>query len=182
MSTKYKEHKIVFAGPTGAGKTTAIRAVSEVTPISTEAYASDEVREQKETTTVALDYGELSLSQTEVLRLYGTPGQERFSHMWQMLCRGAMGTIFLMDNSRADPISDLAFYLDRFAPLTEGQAAVVGVTRFQHGVGPSIEEYHRRLARPTPLPILSADIRNGSDVLMLIDTLMLSLEFPYKGG
>ncbi len=174
----FREHKVVFAGPVGAGKTTAIRAISEVVPVSTEAYASDQVAEQKVTTTVAMDYGELTLSRTEVLRLYGTPGQERFAHMWEMLCRGALGVIYLIDNSRPDPIGDLQFYLARFAPYTGGLAAVVGVSRLGQGAGPTIQDYHARIGRPRELPIMSADIRRGGDVLMLIDTLMLSIEYP----
>lgn len=175
----FKEHKIVLAGPTGAGKTTAIRSVSEITPVSTEAYASDEVAKQKNTTTVALDYGELSLSELEVLRLYGTPGQERFSHMWSMLCNGALGVIFLFDNSRPDPLADMDFYLEKFAPYTQGQQMVIGVTRNQLDSGPDVDDYYARLQqRGWLIPVMSVDTREGADVLMLLDTLMLCIEYP----
>src|SRR5262245_30126910 len=81
------ELKIVFAGPMGAGKTTAICAISDVPPVSTEVRNTDQRVCAKEATTVALDFGQLRLEDGTVVMLYGTPGQERFSFMWDILCR-----------------------------------------------------------------------------------------------
>ena len=80
MSTN-QQLKIVFTGPMGAGKTTAIRAISDAPPVSTEVGNSDRQSSVKESTTVALDYGELTLEDGTCLRIYGTPGQARFSFM-----------------------------------------------------------------------------------------------------
>jgi signal recognition particle receptor subunit beta len=122
------EHKILFTGTMGAGKTTAIAAVSEIAPIRTEVRNSD-ASVAKATTTVGLDYGELTLDNGEKLRLYGTPGQIRFDFMWRILARGALGLVILVDNSRPDPLADLDVYLDGFAELIEKTACVIGVGR-----------------------------------------------------
>ena len=79
------EHIILFAGPMGAGKTTAIRTLSDIPVVSTEAANTDRAQSDKETTTVALDYGEISVSDEEKVRLYGIPGQRRFEFMWKIL-------------------------------------------------------------------------------------------------
>ena len=82
----------------GAGKTTAIRAISDIPPVNTEAANLDKARHGKAETTVGLDYGETLLEGGEKLRLYGLPGQERFDFMWRILCRGALGVVLLADN------------------------------------------------------------------------------------
>ena len=99
-----REIKIVFAGPMGAGKTTAIRSISDTPPVSTEVDNTDRAAYDKESTTVALDYGQLLLDDGTAVRLYGTPGQERFSFMWEILCSGAIGVILLIDGSSANAL------------------------------------------------------------------------------
>src|SRR5690606_20066773 len=86
---------ILFAGPMGAGKTTAIRSVSEIPVVSTEAENNERNISDKPTTTVALDYGEILLSDDEKVRLYGLPGQKRFDFMWRILVERAMGMVLL---------------------------------------------------------------------------------------
>jgi DNA polymerase III delta prime subunit len=76
--------KLLFAGPTGAGKTTAIAAISDFPPVSTDVAATDEVASMKEATTVAMDYGEITLAEGQKVFLYGTPGQQRFDFMWKI--------------------------------------------------------------------------------------------------
>src|SRR5690606_3823761 len=78
-------YKILFTGPVGAGKTTAITSLSDTPPVLTESLASDGTMRRKPTTTVALDYGVMRLSVKDQLHLYGTPGQERFDFMWDIL-------------------------------------------------------------------------------------------------
>ena len=77
-SERARHNKIIFSGTVGAGKSTAIAALSDIPPVSTEAMASDETAKLKRTTTVAMDYGVLNLPDGEKVMLYGTPGQERF--------------------------------------------------------------------------------------------------------
>ena len=96
------EFKIIFSGPVGAGKTTAIAAVSDIPPVTTETQPTDETKDLKATTTIAMDYGVLRLDGDERLHLYGTPGQSRFSFMRDILAEGAIGVILLVTNTRGD--------------------------------------------------------------------------------
>lgn len=81
-------HKIIFTGPVGAGKTTAITSISDVPTLRTDEIASDMTKNRKSETTVAMDYGILNLGNGERVHLYGTPGQERFNFMWDILTEG----------------------------------------------------------------------------------------------
>jgi signal recognition particle receptor subunit beta len=170
------EHKILFSGTMGAGKTTAIAAVSDIGPLSTEVRNTDSSVE-KATTTVGLDYGELTLDNGERLRLYGTPGQHRFAFMWKILSRGALGLVILIDNSRADPLEDLDMYLDGFAEFIERSACVVGVGRTEAHPEPGIEAYCRHMEmRGVVCPVLPVDVRVPRQVIQLLDLLLLQLE------
>ena len=97
-SERARHNKIIFSGTVGAGKSTAIAALSDIPPVATEAVASDETGLIKKTTTVAMDYGVLNLPGGEKVMLYGTPGQERFSFMWEILSEGAIA--FLVSTQR----------------------------------------------------------------------------------
>ena len=123
------EFKIIFSGPVGAGKTTAINSISDIETISTDELASDMTRAQKTGTTVAMDYGMLKLSEQERIHLYGTPGQERFNFMWDILTQGGMGLILLLNNNRNDPFGDMQFFLDAFKGFINGTKLVIGVTQ-----------------------------------------------------
>lgn len=107
------EYKLVFTGTTGAGKTTAINAISETAPISTDVANSDAAI-GKSHTTVGLDFGKITLANGDRVRLFGTPGQTRFDFMWKILVKDAFGLIILIDNSRPDPLEDLDLYLEVF--------------------------------------------------------------------
>ena len=104
-----KENKIIFTGPVGVGKTTAIAALSDDPPVKTDARASDMTLVRKGHTTVAMDYGVIRLDEDTKVHLYGTPGQERFNFMWEILSKGSMGLILLLDNTRADSLRKLSF-------------------------------------------------------------------------
>nr|WP_298187502.1 ATP/GTP-binding protein [Acidiferrobacter sp.] len=172
-----EELKLLFAGAMGAGKTTAIRAISEIAPITTEAANSDHTECNKEETTVAMDYGEITLATGEKLRLYGTPGQARFQFMWPILATGALGVVILIDNSRPDPLADLELYLDAFRALADGGAAVVGVGRMDRCPQPSLEAYAERLAAlDVVVPIVPADVRRRNEVLTMLEILLQQLE------
>nr|WP_305908301.1 ATP/GTP-binding protein [Methylomarinum sp. Ch1-1]MDP4521123.1 ATP/GTP-binding protein [Methylomarinum sp. Ch1-1] len=105
------QYKIIFTGPVGAGKTTAINSISDVPPVKTDAVASDMTKSRKSATTVAMDYGVMNLDGGEKIHLYGTPGQERFDFMWDILTTGGIGLVLLLDNSRLDPFQDMKFFL-----------------------------------------------------------------------
>lgn len=92
--------KIGIAGTVGAGKTTFVRAISEIEVVDTERIASDETALMKSTTTVAMDFGRLTLNSGQILHLYGTPGQFRFDFMWDIIIPNVHGYVFLVDTSR----------------------------------------------------------------------------------
>src|SRR5512139_2881292 len=124
--------KLIFAGPVGVGKTTAIAAISDIPPVSTDVAA-----------TVAMDYGFFTLDDGQYIHLYGTPGQERFDFMWEILTEGGLGLILMVDATRSDPIADMTFYLDRFAKFINVTGAVIGLNR-NNGSGKDIYETVQR--------------------------------------
>jgi uncharacterized protein len=171
------DHKIIFTGPVGAGKTTAIAAISDIVPITTDELASDMTTRRKPSTTVAMDYGLIRLSPTEKVHLYGTPGQERFDFMWEILTKGGMGLILLLDNTRPQPFNDLRFYVNAFRKFIESTRLVVGVTQMDNKLTPAIEDYTRHLAElKVNAPVFEVDARKREDVSMMVETLLLCLD------
>jgi signal recognition particle receptor subunit beta len=173
------EFKIVFTGPMGAGKTTAIAAVSQMPPVFTEVANSDRVAHAKASTTVGFDFGRIALADGRDVHLYGTPGQARFRFMWEILGRGAAGVIVLLDASEAGALVQLDLYVDAFAPLLPAGALVVGVGRTECAGALGSEAFAARLdARGILAPVFSIDARVSSDVFMLIRTLasMLAMQ------
>ena len=170
------EHKILFSGTTGAGKTTAIAAVSEIPPLSTDVRNTD-AGLAKQMTTVGLDYGEVTLDGGEKLRLYGTPGPKRFDFMWKILAPGSLGLIILIDNRQPNPLADLDMYLEGFAQLIKDTACIVAVGRTETHPLPNMEQFATHLAaRGVLCPVLPCDVRDNDQVLQLLDLLLLQLE------
>ncbi len=170
--------KIVFTGSVGAGKTLAINQLSEISAISTDVRASESaVLKKKLTTTVAMDYGELTLSENEKIYLYGTPGQRRFDFMSHILCEGALGLIILIDNSHENPLQDLDYYLNLNAKFLMNHPAVIGVTHIDESNSPSLHAYQACLdERGDSFPIMRIDARAKRDVLLLLHTLVNEIE------
>lgn len=170
------EHKIIFAGTMGAGKTTAIAAVSEVAPIVTDVTNNDRSVD-KAMTTVGFDHGQLTLDNGDRLRLFGTPGQERFRFVWPVISKGALGLIILLDNSRPEPLVDLAVYVDGFASELTTMPCVVGIGRTETHPVPSSDEVAEVLEQMGYVfPVLPVDVRQRDDVVLLIDVLLAQLE------
>lgn len=179
------EHVILFAGPMGAGKTTAIRSISEIEVVSTEADNTDRASFDKPTTTVALDYGEIVLSDVEKVRLYGIPGQRRFEFMWRILAERAVGMVLLVDHRALDPVADMIEYLDEFAALLDRGGVVIGVTRVEEAPHRSIGDYARALGALRPgeiVPVLPLDPRVAGDVRLALMTLVASIEMREAYG
>lgn len=171
------DHKIIFTGPVGSGKTTAIAAISEIEPITTDAAASDMTANRKSSTTVAMDYGIIRLGPTEKVHLYGTPGQERFDFMWEILTKGGIGLVLLLDNSRPAPFQDMKFYLNAFRDFIDSTRLVIGVTQMDVKRTPSINDYLAQIsAMDICAPVFEVDARCKSDVSTLIQALLLSLD------
>ncbi|MER6210983.1 GTP-binding protein [Streptomyces sp. NPDC001073] len=171
--------KILIAGGFGVGKTTLVGSVSEVAPLHTEEYLTrasigvDDLEglNSKVTTTVALDFGRITISDQLVVYLFGTPGQERFWFMWNDLVNGAMGAVVLVDTRRLETsFASIDFFESRGIPF------VVGVNCF-HGVRDrTTEEIRTALALDPQVPLVLCDARDradGRDVLLaLVEHLM----------
>lgn len=174
------ESKIIFTGPVGAGKTTAINSISDIVAVGTEAKASDEVAQRKTSTTVAMDYGVLNLEDGGRVHLYGTPGQDRFDFMWDILSEGAMGFVILIDSARPDPLADLDTYLNAFSKsiFKTGGAAVIGITRTEISSHTDLRERcHERLAAmKLSLPVFEIDGRQRADVKDMLLALVSMLD------
>lgn len=174
------EHKIIFAGPVGAGKTTSISSVSDIMVVGTEAKASDDVALRKANTTVAMDYGVLNLDGGMKVHLYGTPGQERFSFMWEILSEGAMGFVILLDSLRPDPLADLDTYLKSFGKniTKSGDAVVIGVTRTEENPQMDILDrvYDKLAAFKLNVPVFEVDGRKREDVKQLLLALLALID------
>jgi signal recognition particle receptor subunit beta len=179
------EHVILFTGPMGAGKTTAIQSLSEIEVVRTEAKNSERHVVDKATTTVALDYGEILVGAQEKVRLYGIPGQRRFNFMWTILKRRAKGMILLVNSDAGDPIAEMLFYLHEFRELYDRGGVVVGVTRADVIEGPPLTDYSDALERTNPglvIPVFTVDPRRREQMQNLLFTLVINIEMRMAFG
>ena len=106
--------KMVVTGPFNAGKTEFIQSVSEIDVVSTERKISSEIERIKETTTVAMDFGRITVDREMVLYLFGTPGQKRFDFMWEILSEGMLGFVVIIDSSRPETFREARKILETF--------------------------------------------------------------------
>ena len=171
--------KIVVGGGFGAGKTTAIRTLSEIEPVVTEAAmtapsAVVDVAPQgsrKKATTVAMDFGRLSLDGGLVLYLFGTPGQDRFGFMWPTLCAGALGGIIMVDSSR---IADGFVATDYFETISV--PFIIAVNQFDGRAGLPLDDVRAAMNVASDIPVLHVDARSHesmkSAALRLLDLIL----------
>lgn len=170
-----QQYKIVFGGTMGAGKSAAINTLSDIPVVATEAMNTDTEAHAKYLTTVGIDYGEIHLEGDIKIGLYGTPGQERFDFMWPIVCKGAIGAVILIDHTRAERLQDLAFYLKAFQSYSEN--IVVGVTHLDEQDDQMLKIYRDWMAvRRCCYPLFAADARQKDDVLLMIESLIASVE------
>lgn len=166
------KYKVIVTGPVGAGKTTAINTLADKKAISTDANTSDAITsKRKETTTVAMDFGSIQLAGGITALLYGTPGQQRFEFMWEVLIKGAHRLILLLDNSRNYPFRDLKYFTQVFADFIQHNGLVVGVTWSDKKEDPPVEAYQQSLeSLKIYAPVMFVDARSKDDMLHLLET------------
>lgn len=155
--------KIVVAGGFGVGKTTFVGSVSEVPPINSEAWMTeagtgvDEAPDtaQKSTTTVAMDFGKITLHSDLLLYLFGTPGQARFWFLWDDLSRGALGAVVLVDTRRIDQSFAAINYFENDSDLP----FIVAVNRFDGEMYHDLDDVRDALALDESVPLVTVDAR-----------------------
>ena len=166
--------KVVVTGPFAAGKTTLIRTISEITVLSTERGITDSTRKRKAETTVAMDFGRITIDRDLVLYLFGTPGQDRFDFMWEILGEGMIGYLLLVDTDREDSVGEAAKILQAFRTMAR-VPYVVALNRAQEGDHELVERMRRELDIPTDVAVLACDATDKASVKNVLLALLYAV-------
>lgn len=173
-STAVEGLKIVVVGGFGVGKTTMVRAVSEIRPLSTEETMTQaglgvdntSAVDGKTTTTVAFDFGRISLNEQMVLYLFGAPGQERFWFLWDRLFAGTLGAVVLVDTRR---LADSWYAIDR---LEHHRTPFIVARNNFPGTAHTLDDVRDALSLPSDVPLIDCDARDRASAKQVLITLV----------
>jgi uncharacterized protein len=166
--------KIVVTGPFAAGKTTLIRTISEITVLSTEKDITDATKSRKAETTVAMDFGRITIDHDLVLYLFGTPGQDRFDFMWEILGEGMLGYVLLLDAHRPESLDEAVGILAAFQKMAK-VPFVVALNRAE-GNDPDAESRVRAALNLEPtVPVVPCDATDRQSVKNVLLALLYAV-------
>jgi small GTP-binding protein len=166
--------KIVVTGPFSAGKTTLIRTISEITVLSTERSITDDTRRRKTDTTVAMDFGRITIDRDLVLYLFGTPGQDRFDFMWEILGEGMLGYVLLVDAERSESLDEAVSIRAAFRKMAH-VPFVVGLNRADNLDEVEEAEIRARLDLEPDIPIVPCDVTDRESVKSVLLALLFAV-------
>ncbi len=166
--------KVVVTGPFAAGKTTLIRTISEITVLSTERGITDSTRKRKAETTVAMDFGRITIDRDLVLYLFGTPGQDRFDFMWEILGEGMIGYLLLVDAAREESVQEAAGILEAFRTMAR-VPYVVALNRASSDDNALVDDVRTRLEIPSDIAILPCDATDKESVKNVLLALLYAV-------
>ncbi len=155
--------KVVVTGPFNAGKSTFIKSVSEITVLSTERQVSDTSGEGGGETTVAMDFGRITVSDDVVLYLFGTPGQARFSFMWETLSEGMLGFVLMVDATEPDTFEDARGMIEFFTNMSD-VPFIVAANKVAADDIATLQQVRADLAIAEDVPLLPVNARERDSV------------------
>lgn len=169
--------KLVFVGPVGAGKTTAITSIADAPPVSTDMPLSGPTRGDKTSTTVALDFATVRIEGGHSVFLYGCPGQEHFEFMRPILLRGALGAVIVLDGSDPDVVAHCSYWARTVADFDAALPMVIGITRTDEVPAFDLVGVRKAMrAQGITPPVFTFDARNAQQTTQLVRALLLMLE------
>ena len=172
--------KVVVTGPFNAGKTTFIKTISEIAVLSTERQVSETAVEEGDETTVAMDFGRITVTGDVVLYLFGTPGQERFSFMWETLSEGMLGFVVLVDAEQRESFDDGREMLKFFQSLSD-VPYVVAANRANADDAEVMNDIRAEQEVPEAVPLVACDALDKESVKQVLLTLLYTIVESMEG-
>lgn len=167
-----KRYKIIISGPFAAGKTTFIKTISEIATVETDRKVTDsEESAVKDFTTVAMDFGRITIDGETVLHIFGTPGQFRFNYMWSILGKDALGIIIIVDSGEVETFEDASDMLNFFRVKTDCPI-VVALNHFKDKEKISVEELREDMNIPPEIPVVECEATDKESVKNVLLTLL----------
>ncbi|TKJ30315.1 MAG: GTP-binding protein [Chloroflexi bacterium B3_Chlor] len=166
--------KVVVCGPFNSGKTEFISSISEIEVVSTERRITDGSRAVKDQTTVAMDFGRITVDEELVLHLFGTPGQKRFDFMWDILSEGMLGFVVLVDSARPETFREAKMILDRFGRYSPMPYVIAANKQDEEDAWPP-DDLRIALKAPSDTKVLSCVATDRESVKNVLLELLYSI-------